>query len=124
MSGREALGIVRPEDVAALKQEISDKLKAWRDPDTGETAVLNVSDGSDIYHGKKTADAPDLVVGYSHGYRASWQTALGGVPDLLVEDNTRKWSGDHCIEPSLVPGVLFTPSSHRGRSPRSSRYRA
>ena len=108
LSGREALGIVRPEDVAALKQEISDKLKAWRDPDTGETVVLNVSDGSEIYHGKKTADAPDLVVGYSHGYRASWQTALGGVPDLLVEDNTRKWSGDHCIEPSLVPGVLFT----------------
>jgi len=25
-----------------------------------------------------------------------------------VEDNNRKWSGDHCMLPSAVPGVLFT----------------
>jgi hypothetical protein len=53
-------------------------------------------------------DAPDLVVGYAPGYRASWQTALGGVPAPLVVPNDRKWSGDHCIEPSKVPGILFT----------------
>jgi len=33
---------------------------------------------------------------------------LGGVPEALIEDNAKKWSGDHLIEPSFVPGVLFT----------------
>ena len=30
------------------------------------------------------------------------------MPASVVEDNAKKWSGDHLIEPSLVPGVLFT----------------
>jgi hypothetical protein len=108
LRGREALGIVRPDDADALKREISDKLTRWRDPDTGEPVVLTVYDGDEVYQGRRAADAPDLVVGYGRGYRASWQTALGGVPGPLIEDNARKWSGDHCIDPPLVPGVLFT----------------
>ena len=61
-----------------------------------------------LYAGNANGDAPDLVVGYEPGYRASWQTSLGGAPAGLVEDNDRKWSGDHCITPEAVPGVLFT----------------
>jgi bisphosphoglycerate-independent phosphoglycerate mutase (AlkP superfamily) len=53
-------------------------------------------------------EAPDLVVGYREGYRGSWKNALGGVPQSLVEDNSSKWSGDHCIDPSLVPGILLS----------------
>jgi bisphosphoglycerate-independent phosphoglycerate mutase (AlkP superfamily) len=34
-------------------------------------------------------------------------TALGGIPEGHFEDNEKKWSGDHIIDPSLVPGVLF-----------------
>jgi hypothetical protein len=30
------------------------------------------------------------------------------MPEKLVVPNDRKWSGDHCIEPSEVPGILFT----------------
>lgn len=25
----------------------------------------------------------------------------------LIEDNTKKWGGDHIIDPTLVPAVLF-----------------
>ena len=75
---------------------------------TGEPFMLTVYDAAEIYDGKMMGDAPDLVVGYAPGYRASWQTALGGVPEKLVVPNDRKWSGDHCIEPSKVPGILFT----------------
>ena len=25
----------------------------------------------------------------------------------MFEDNVKAWSGDHCIDPRLVPGVLF-----------------
>lgn len=106
--GREALGIVRDEDAAAVKRAIIEKLEAAVDPETGERLVLKVHDAATLYAGKMMHDAPDLVVGYAPGYRASWQTALGGVPAPLVVPNDRKWSGDHCIEPSRVPGVLFT----------------
>ena len=26
----------------------------------------------------------------------------------VVTDNTEEWSGDHCMDPDAVPGVLFT----------------
>jgi predicted AlkP superfamily phosphohydrolase/phosphomutase len=108
LKDREALGIVRPDEVAAAKREIIGKLAKAADPATGEPMVLTVYDAAEIYAGKMMRDAPDLVVGYAPGYRASWQTALGGVPAALVQPNDRKWSGDHCIEPSAVPGILFT----------------
>jgi hypothetical protein len=25
-----------------------------------------------------------------------------------MEDNLKKWSGDHIVDPSLVPGILLT----------------
>jgi predicted AlkP superfamily phosphohydrolase/phosphomutase len=105
--GREALGIVRDDQVAEIKRAIIDKLTGALDPETGEPMVLKVYDAAEIYAGQKMADAPDLVIGYAPGYRASWQTALGGVPAKLVEPNNKKWSGDHLVEPSTVPGVLF-----------------
>lgn len=106
--GREALGIVRDEDVAALKGEIRERLLQLSDPLDGTAAVVTVEDADDLYQHSRHAAAPDLLVGYAAGYRASWSTALGGVPEALIEENAKKWSGDHLIEPSLVPGVLFT----------------
>jgi hypothetical protein len=106
--GREALGVVRDDQASAIKREIIAKLESAVDPETGEPFVVRVYDAAEIYAGKMMGDAPDLVVGYAPGYRASWQTALGGVPEKLIVPNDRKWSGDHLIEPSAVPGVLFT----------------
>ena len=28
-------------------------------------------------------------------------------PDVF-EDNVKPWSGDHCMDPEIVPGVLFS----------------
>ncbi len=36
---------------------------------------------------------------------------MGKVTAEVFEDNIKAWSGDHCIDPRLVPGVLF--SSHK-----------
>jgi hypothetical protein len=33
---------------------------------------------------------------------------VGRVTAGVFEDNTRSWSGDHCVDPRLVPGVLFS----------------
>jgi len=110
LSGREGAGIVPPDQVQSLCEEIVAKLRIWKDED-GTAILHNIYIASDIYKGPALDDGPDLVLGYKPGYRASWQTALGSAPRLLVEDNTKRWSGDHLIDPEFVPGVLF--SNHR-----------
>jgi len=30
------------------------------------------------------------------------------VNQTVFEDNTKAWSGDHCIDPRIVPGILFS----------------
>jgi predicted AlkP superfamily phosphohydrolase/phosphomutase len=106
--GREAQGVVGDEEARGIKRRIMQGLPQALDAETGLRIVAEVFDGDVLYPGNANGDAPDLVIGYEPGYRASWQTTLGGAPASLVEDNDRKWSGDHCITPSAVPGVLFT----------------
>jgi predicted AlkP superfamily phosphohydrolase/phosphomutase len=107
LAGREAKGIVPPDDAARLKSAIIDGLAGFRDPDSGQTAVRGVRPREAVYRGAFAEDSPDLLVDFAAGYRASWGTSMGGVPAGLVEDNTKLWSGDHIIDPTLVPGVLF-----------------
>ena len=52
-------------------------------------------------------DAPDIILGYSRGYRASWATILGTYGKAVVADNDDKWSGDHCMDVNVLPGVLL-----------------
>ncbi len=107
--GREKYGIVKPgEETEKVKKELIEKLKAWHDDKFNSPVVNEVYRKEDIFWGKYTKDAPDLYVGFNRGYRASWQTALGAVPDKLIEDNLKKWSGDHLFDPALMPGVIFS----------------
>jgi predicted AlkP superfamily phosphohydrolase/phosphomutase len=104
--GREAQGIVAAKDADALRREIAAKLTNLMDG--GEVAIAHVYAASDIYKGPYLGAAPDLIVGYSAGYRASWDAAVGKVTPLVFEDNKKAWCGDHCVDPRLVPGVLFS----------------
>ena len=52
--------------------------------------------------------APDAVVGYAKGTRASDESALGNVSSEVLTDNTSAWSGDHCMDAAAVPGILLT----------------
>ncbi len=58
--------------------------------------------------GPYRGEGPDLIVGLKEGYRISWDCARGIVKDAVIENNEKSWSGDHCIDPALVPGVLFS----------------
>ncbi|MGH7197799.1 MAG: alkaline phosphatase family protein, partial [Candidatus Omnitrophota bacterium] len=107
--GREKEGIVEPgAEADAVKREIARKLKELKDAKTGRGAVRAVHLGEEIFSGDAIAEAPDLLVGFEDGYRASWQTALGAAPADQIEDNLKKWSGDHIIDSTLVPGVFFS----------------
>jgi predicted AlkP superfamily phosphohydrolase/phosphomutase len=107
LEGREAQGIVTADERAALKAEIAEKLRGLRDPATQEVAINEAFDTAVLYTGPYRADAPDLIVGYNAGTRCSWEGAKGVVAGEVFSDNVKAWSGDHCIDPRLVPGVLF-----------------
>jgi predicted AlkP superfamily phosphohydrolase/phosphomutase len=105
---RESKGIVRRgAEYDSLRVEISEKLLALRDPDTGESIVSRVYRPSDVYHGPEVAHAPDLIVGYNRGYRNSDESALGTLAREWLTPNLDRWSGDHCMDHELVPGVLL-----------------
>ena len=106
--GRERHGIVQPgEEVDALLRELREKLRGITDPANGQVAVRDVFDTREVYAGPYRENAPDLLLGYASGYRAAWESVNGSVAGEVFLDNTRPWSGDHCIDPRDVPGVLF-----------------
>jgi predicted AlkP superfamily phosphohydrolase/phosphomutase len=113
IKGREGEGIVADTAVDEVKTAIVAGLAGLVDTERNHPAVRNVWRREQIYSGCYLDEAPDLVVGFERGYRVSWATALGGVPEPLFEDNLKKWSGDHIIDPELVPGVLFMNSAFR-----------
>ena len=108
LRGREAQGIVTEEEAVALKDELTRRLAGLADEETGETAIQSVYRASGIYRGPYLDAAPDLIVGYAVGYRASWDAATGKVTSTIFEENRKAWRGDHCVDPPLVPGVLFS----------------
>jgi predicted AlkP superfamily phosphohydrolase/phosphomutase len=114
---REAQGVVEPGGAAALRREIAEKLSGLRDDDTCEVAIVKAWESVDIYRGPYIDAAPDLIVGYAEGYRASWDAAVGKVSARVFEDNAKAWCGDHCVDPSLVPGVLFSNRPIRAANP-------
>jgi predicted AlkP superfamily phosphohydrolase/phosphomutase len=106
--GREAKGVVPSDEYRALKRELVEKLTGLRDPDTGQIAITSVYDAEEVMDGPYVGNAPDLIIGYNVGYRASWDAAVGKSSGSVVEDNVKSWSGDHCIDYKLVPGVVFS----------------
>jgi predicted AlkP superfamily phosphohydrolase/phosphomutase len=109
MKGREGQGIVSDgAEYKALQEEIRAKLVTLIDPANGQRVFRDIYRRDDIYTGEFLANAPDLQVGFNDGYRVGWQDTLGGVTRSVVEDNNRKWSGDHCATATEISGgVLF-----------------
>ncbi len=115
-SGRERHGVVPSgERSRALIATIREQLLAFRDPDNGRQVVETAYETNPRRDNARIA--PDLIVGYAPGYRASWQTGLGDTPAAVVRDNDDAWIGDHCINAADVPGVLFTNGKQRALNP-------
>ena len=117
LAGREARGIVTPEEVPALKREIRTGLTQLVDEVEQVAPVREVYDASEVYSGPYVKDAPDLIVGFRPGHRVGWASVTGGVSEETIEDNTRYWSGDHNFNPPDVPGMLFSSRKIETESP-------
>jgi predicted AlkP superfamily phosphohydrolase/phosphomutase len=107
IKGREAKGFVTPEEAPALAKEIADKLTGLRDEEADAIGVIRSWPKDELDKGPYQDRSPDVVVGYAPGWRASWDGVRGVVNDVVFDDNTKAWSGDHCIDPREVPGVLL-----------------
>ena len=112
--GREGEGILEEgQEAERVRRAIQDGLTGLADSAGACIAINSVSRREELYSGAYVGDAPDLLVNYAPGFRVSWQTALGGMPAGLFEDNLRRWSGDHIIDPEAVPGILFMNQAAR-----------
>lgn len=119
LQGREVKGTVRPDEAETLKGEIARGLNALPDPERQAVAVRGALPREQVYSGPFVNEAPDVIINYAPGYRVSWSSSLGGVAGGgHFEDNTKKWSGDHIIDPALVPGVLLMNRPFRGERAR------
>ncbi len=105
--GREGQGLVPASEAAALRTELVRKLTGLTDHERNRQAVFQVHDCHREYTGPYISNGPDIIVGYEKGYRASWENAVGRIDGPLFRDNDRPWSGDHCVDPALVPGILL-----------------
>jgi hypothetical protein len=107
--GREGDGIVsRGRQADALLNRLVKDLEAVKDPETGERVIARAYTKNEVYRGKNAEQAPDIILGFNRGYRASWDTILGSYELDIVGDNTDKWSGDHCMDVAGLQGVLLT----------------
>jgi predicted AlkP superfamily phosphohydrolase/phosphomutase len=106
--GRERGGILEESaEAERVRTAIQTGMADLPDAETGRPAVRSVSRREELYSGPFVGDAPDLLVNFYPGFRVSWKSAVGGFSNALLENNTRRWSGDHIVDPESVPGILF-----------------
>ena len=109
LRGRDMNGIVSP---GAEHEQLLDRLEAdllaMVDDRNGRSPVQLVYRTQEELSGPNVEHAPDIIVGYSRGYRTTWESVLGEFPREIFIDNTEAWSGDHQNDYRLVPGVLLT----------------
>ncbi|HYK91848.1 MAG TPA: alkaline phosphatase family protein [Acidobacteriota bacterium] len=116
--GREGKGIVDPTaETQALIKELAGNLEKVTDPLTGERVISKAYIARQCYHGPMVDQAPDIIVGYNKGYRASWATPLGRAPRDIFEENESKWGADHCMDPVFLPGILLTNRKVKSADP-------
>ncbi len=109
LKGREGGGILEDGGAEAerVRSAIQTGLGEFPDQHTQKAAIRSVSRREDIYSGAYVGNAPDLLVNFHRGFRVSWQSAVGGFSNAMIEDNLRRWSGDHIVDPESVPGIFF-----------------
>ena len=103
---------VSDSEAEAMCEEIRGKLLQLTDPERdGAKPIRRCFLRDEIYSGGAMDHAPDMIVGYDAYYGSSDKSALGRLSEdteSVFEDNTRFWSGNHLMDPEVVPGVLCT----------------
>ncbi len=109
--GREGQGFVDDGEADRLTARIAGELQAIADSETGRRPVHRVYAREEVYSGEFTRDMPELLVGYTPGYRASSDSVQGNTGKEILNVNPWAWAGDHSMARDLVPGCLLISRS-------------
>ncbi len=90
IKGREPEGVLDPEDVERVIDEITAALYQLRDPDTGERMVVDVMRRENIYTGAMIDRAPDLLIRWTDDKYLT-TTDYDGKPDGPLFGKTQKF---------------------------------
>ncbi|RPJ43169.1 MAG: hypothetical protein EHM19_09180, partial [Candidatus Latescibacterota bacterium] len=112
--GREGNGIVDDSEADEIVRRASRELEAIEDPETGIRPVHKVYQRDELYVGAETPIMPEMLVGYTPGYRSSAPSVLGETGKAIIDINPWAWSGDHSMSRDLIPGSLFASSKLPG----------
>jgi predicted AlkP superfamily phosphohydrolase/phosphomutase len=115
--GREGNGIVPSQRRDEVLGRIRDGLLAYKDPENGESPFARVFITSEIYKGANLKLGPDIIVGCKSPYGLDYSAATGGIAEKGVIPNTSRWSGDHIIDPHMVPAMLMTNFKRSDKTP-------
>lgn len=116
--GKNERGIVAPGAQAdALLAKLKAELEAVRDGAARVIARCDVA--SEVYHGARVSEAPDMIVGYDVNYGNSDESSTGRIPhDVLADNLGGTFNGSHLMSPDVVPGLLLTNRTVREGSHR------
>jgi predicted AlkP superfamily phosphohydrolase/phosphomutase len=100
LRGREVHGVVAPADYDRVRRDVADALLAFRDPETGEAPVADVTFREDLPAGEHLDLAPDLLARPAPGW------SLGNI-DRVTQPS--RWpTGDHRQEGIIVSSEAAT----------------
>jgi len=117
LANREAKGIVTPDKAPQILGSLRRDLESLVDPGTGQHPIAKVYFRDKIYSGEMTPSMPELLVGYTPGYRTSDQSFMGSTGTEIINLNPWAWSGDHSMARDLVPGSLFSSRRTAAQDP-------
>jgi predicted AlkP superfamily phosphohydrolase/phosphomutase len=114
---REGKGIVSEDESEKLVQRISRELTAITDLETGKRPVAKVYRREEVYKGDLIPEMPEMLVGYTPGYRSASSSVLGATGKEIIDVNPWAWSGDHSMAHEMVPGTLMSSLPVKHQSP-------
>jgi predicted AlkP superfamily phosphohydrolase/phosphomutase len=104
LAGRESRGIVDPADFEKLRDQVAEAVSSFVDPRTGQNPVGRAWRREEVFKGKYSANAPDLILEPAPLYSLTHARAAVEPADWL--------SGDHRVDGVLAAaGGQVDPSS-------------
>ncbi|MEW5988126.1 MAG: alkaline phosphatase family protein [Chloroflexota bacterium] len=114
VKGRDAQGIVEPEEYEPLRDRLIKELKAIRDPETGHPVFQEVWRREEVYFGEAVDLAPDLVFEmgeyHTNGKRWSYGMSAGFTEWRDYTTPSRRLAGEHAPD-----GIFMAYGPHISR---------
>jgi predicted AlkP superfamily phosphohydrolase/phosphomutase len=102
-------GIVEDSEYESLVALITDKLKALKDPRTGESVIPRIYRREEVFQGSALEEAPDLILDWWSGEGFSNDTSFpeeNDQPPLVIREpqpmHGHEWGGTHRLHGILV----------------------